>query len=182
MACLKFLQDASFPVGLNDTSIVLIPKKHRPKFLSDMRPIALCNVLYKIISKILANRMKLVLDLVISDSQNAFVPGRAITDNIIISTEIMHFFKRKRQGKNGIAALKIDMSKAYDRIEWNFLQAMMFKMGFDAKWVDLMMLCVSTVRIMYSVMEKRLVRLFFVEASAKGIHYLRIYLFYVRKD
>ncbi|KAH9672066.1 reverse transcriptase domain-containing protein [Citrus sinensis] len=146
LACLKFLQDASFPVGLNDTSIVLIPKKQRPEFLSNMRPIALCNVLYKIISKMLANRMKLVLDLVISDSQSAFVPGQAITDNIIISAEIMHFLKRKRQGKNGVAALKIDMSKAYDRIEWKFLQDMMPKMGFDAKWVALMMLCVSTVR------------------------------------
>ncbi|KAH9684395.1 reverse transcriptase domain-containing protein [Citrus sinensis] len=146
LACLKFLQDASFPVGLNDTSIVLIPKKQRPEFLSDMRPIALCNVLYKIISKMLANRMKLVLDLVISDSQSAFVPGRAITNNIIISAEIMHFLKRKWQGKNGVAALKIDMSKAYDRIKWKFLQDMMLKMGFDAKWVALMMLCVSTVR------------------------------------
>ncbi|KAK9195743.1 hypothetical protein WN943_003868 [Citrus x changshan-huyou] len=146
LACLKFLQDASFPVGLNDTSIVLISKKQRPEFLSNMRPIALCNVLYKIISKMLANRMKLVLDLVISDSQSAFVPGQAITDNIIISAEIMHFLKRKRQGKNGVAALKIDMSKAYDRIEWKFLQDMMPKMGFDAKWVALMMLCVSTVR------------------------------------
>ncbi|KAH9684396.1 reverse transcriptase domain-containing protein [Citrus sinensis] len=122
LACLKFLQDASFPVGLNDTSIVLIPKKQRPEFLSDMRPIALCNVLYKIISKMLANRMKLVLDLVISDSQSAF---------------------RKWQGKNGVAALKIDMSKAYDRIKWKFLQDMMLKMGFDAKWVALMMLSPS---------------------------------------
>lgn len=145
-ACLNFIHDCSFPVGLNDTSIVLIPKKHKPELLSDMRPIALCNMLYKIISKMLANRMKSVLDVVISDSQSAFIPGRAITDNIIISAEIMHFLKRKRQGKNGVAALKIDMSKAYDRIEWNFLQAMMLKMGFDAKWEKLIMLCVSTVR------------------------------------
>ncbi|KAH9672067.1 reverse transcriptase domain-containing protein [Citrus sinensis] len=129
LACLKFLQDASFPVGLNDTSIVLIPKKQRPEFLSNMRPIALCNVLYKIISKMLANRMKLVLDLVISDSQSAF---------------------RKRQGKNGVAALKIDMSKAYDRIEWKFLQDMMPKMGFDAKWVALMMLSPSVSHLFFS--------------------------------
>lgn len=69
-ACLKFINDCSFPVGLNDTSIILIPKKHKPEFLSDMRPIALCNVLYKIISKMLTNRMKSVLDLVISNSQS----------------------------------------------------------------------------------------------------------------
>ena len=111
------MNDCSFPAGLNDTSIVLIPKKQKPDMLSDMRPIALCNVLYKIISKMLANCMKLVLDLVISDSQSAFVLDRAITDNIIISAEVIHFLKRKRQGKHRVAALKIDMSKAYDRIE-----------------------------------------------------------------
>lgn len=151
-ACLAFINDCSFPVGLNDTSIVLIPKKQRPEMLSDMRPIALCNVIYKIVSKMLANRMKVVLASVISEAQSAFVPGRAITDNIIVSSEIMHFLKRKRQGKHGTAALKIDMSKAYDRIEWGFLQDMMLKLGFDARWVKLIMLCVTTVR--YSVLRE----------------------------
>ena len=74
-ACLNFIHDCSFPVGLNDTSIVLIPKKHKPELLSYTRLIALCNVLYKIISKMLANHMKSVLDVVISDSQSAFIPG-----------------------------------------------------------------------------------------------------------
>ena len=111
-ACLSFINDVSFPMGLNDTSIVLIPKKQRPEILADMRPIALCNVLYKIVSKMLANQMKSVLDSVVSEAQSAFVPGRAITDNIIFSAEIMHFLKRKRQGKYGGAAPKIDMSKA----------------------------------------------------------------------
>ncbi|KAH9683148.1 reverse transcriptase domain-containing protein [Citrus sinensis] len=145
-ACLSFINDVSFPMGLNDTSIVLIPKKQRPETLADMRPIALCNVLYKIVSKLLANRMKSVLDSVVSEAQSAFVPGCAITDNIIVSAEIMHFLKRKRQGKHGVAALKIDMSKAYDRLEWGYLQEMMLKMGFDARWVNLIMLCVTTVR------------------------------------
>ncbi|KAH9724860.1 putative reverse transcriptase/RNA-dependent DNA polymerase [Citrus sinensis] len=117
-----------------------------------MRPIALCNVIYKIVSKMLANRMKLVLNSVISEAHSAFVPGRAITDNIIVSSEIMHFLKRKRQGKHGIAALKIDMTKAYDRIEWGFLQDMMLKLGFDPRWVNLIMLCVTTVR--YSVLRE----------------------------
>ncbi|KAH9705863.1 putative reverse transcriptase/RNA-dependent DNA polymerase [Citrus sinensis] len=87
-----------------------------------------------------------VLTLVVSAAQSAFIPGRAITDNIIISAEILHFLKRKRQGKHGCAALKIDMSKAYDRIEWKFLQAIMLKMGFAEKWVDMIMLYVSTVQ------------------------------------
>ena len=144
-ACLHFIDNCEFPNELNATAIVLIPKKSKPECLADLRPIALCNVLYKIVAKMLANRMKAVLSSIISENQSAFVPGRAITDNILISAEIMHYLKRKRQGKTGIAALKIDMSKAYDRIEWGFLKAMMLKLGFAARWVELILLCVSTV-------------------------------------
>lgn len=132
-ACLSFINNCSLPMGLNDTSIVLIPKKQKPEILSDMRLITLCNVLYKIVAKMLANRMKSVLGSVVSAAQSAFVPGRAITDNILISSEIMHFLKRKRQGKIGVTALKIDMWKAYDRIKWSFLKSMILRLGFDAK-------------------------------------------------
>ncbi|KAK9217220.1 hypothetical protein WN943_005845 [Citrus x changshan-huyou] len=75
-ACLSFINNCSLPVGLNDTSVVLIPKKQKPEILSDMRPIALCNVLYKIVAKMLANRMKSVLGSVVSVAQRAFVPVR----------------------------------------------------------------------------------------------------------
>ena len=71
--------------------------------------------------------------------------GRAITDNILISTEIVHYLKRKQQGKVGVTTLKIDMSKAYDHVEWNFLKFMMLWMGFAEGWVELIILCVSTV-------------------------------------
>ncbi|KAH9786019.1 reverse transcriptase domain-containing protein [Citrus sinensis] len=145
-ACLSYITNRAFPEKFNDTLIVLIPKHTQPEQLTDMRPIALCNVLYKIVAKMLANRMKLVLGEVISDSQSAFVPGRAITDNILISTEIIHYLKRKKQGKARTAALKIDMSKAYNRVEWSFLKLMMLRMGFDEGWVELVMMCVSTVR------------------------------------
>ncbi|KAH9648318.1 reverse transcriptase domain-containing protein [Citrus sinensis] len=144
-ACLSFIDKCEFPDELNATAIVLIPKKSQPEYLADLRPITLCNVLYKIVVKMLANRMKAIRSSIISENQSAFVPGRAITDNILISAEIMHYLKRKRQGKTWITTLKIDMSKAYDRIEWGFLKAMMLKLGFAKIWVELILLCVSTV-------------------------------------
>ncbi|KAM6599952.1 hypothetical protein CsatA_019561 [Cannabis sativa] len=145
----SFFLFGSLPEGLNHTNIVLIPKKKNPSHMSDLRPIALCNVLYKVCSKVLANRLKVALPLVISDNQSAFIPGRLITDNIMISFEVMHYLKRKRMGKDGYMAVKLDMSKAYDRVEWSFLCDMMLKMGFDSRVVHLIYQCISTVT--YSV-------------------------------
>ncbi|KAK6160424.1 hypothetical protein DH2020_003805 [Rehmannia glutinosa] len=145
-ACLYFLRNCSFPEGFNDTIIIQIPKKDNPEFIIDMRPIGLCNIAYKVISKVLANRLKRVLSSVISESQSAFVPNQLISDNILVAFEINHYLKRKRQGETRIAALKIDMSKAYDRIEWSFLRGILLKLGFHCAWVDLIMLCVSTVQ------------------------------------
>lgn len=127
----KFFREGVLPNGLNATNIILIPKKKCPTKMTELRPISLCNVLIKIITKVLANRMKNMLNLVVSENQSAFIPGRLIADNVMISYEVMHYLKRKRRGKKGYMALKLDMSKAYDRIEWDFLRIMMIKMGFD---------------------------------------------------
>ena len=77
--------------------------------------------------------MKLILSSIIFESQSAFVSSRAILDNFLISTDIMHYLKRKKQGREGFTALKIDMSKAYDRVEWEFLKQMIIQMGFDKR-------------------------------------------------
>lgn len=92
---LNCLHSTSFPPNLNDATIVLIPKKTKPETPADLRPIALCNVLYKIMGKMIANRMKDVLKDIISESQSAFVPGRLITDNILIAAETGHYLRRK---------------------------------------------------------------------------------------
>ncbi|XP_042956301.1 uncharacterized protein LOC122292146 [Carya illinoinensis] len=102
---------------VNDTFITLIPKVKEPKKVSDYRPINLCNVIYKVIAKVLANRLKAILPMVISHNQSAFVPGRLITDNILIAYETLHGMNTWGRGKEGFMAFKLDMSKAYDRVE-----------------------------------------------------------------
>jgi len=93
------------------------------------RPITLCNVCYKIIAKILVNRLRPLLDKFISPLQGAFVPQRAISDNILIAHKLIHKIKKKN-GKTGLMTVKLDIKKAYDKMEWNFLLAILRKLGF----------------------------------------------------
>ena len=120
-----WLETLSFPRNLNDTLLCLIPKCTDPQSMNDLRPISLCNVIYKIIAKVLANRMKHLLSRIISSTQSAFAPGRSITDNVMIAYELLHYMKRKQRGNVGEVALKLDISKAYDRVDWKFLQHML---------------------------------------------------------
>jgi hypothetical protein len=102
-------------------------------------------VLYKVISKMIAARLKIILDEIISAVQSAFVPGRLITDNILIAYESMHTIKNKKKGKAAYCAVKLDMHKTYDRVEWVFPRKMMIQLGFQTDFVDLLMACVSSV-------------------------------------
>lgn len=97
----QFFSTCTFDQDITDTNIILIPKKHDPTSMADLRPISLCNVIYKVVSKVLANRLKCIIDHIIPTYQSAFIPGRLITDNIPISYEIMHYMKRKVAGKTG---------------------------------------------------------------------------------
>lgn len=97
--CNNFIQKGVLEKGVNNTQIILIPKNPKPESLGDLRPISLCNVVYKIASKFLANRLKPLLNNLISEAQSAFVPGRLITDNIMVVYETQHYLNRKTQGK-----------------------------------------------------------------------------------
>lgn len=142
---LKFLNGVSMPEELNHTLVVLIPKVRKPVDMKDLRPISLCNVSYKLISKVLANHLKKILPSIIEENQSAFVSGRLINDNILLSSEVFHFMRHNPAKKRGYMALKLDMSKAYNRIEWDFLCVVMLKMGFPSSWVDRVMICISSV-------------------------------------
>lgn len=143
-AALGFLNGGELPEEVNKTLLVLIPKVTNPQDLTQYRPISLCNVLYKICSKAMANRLRRILEEVISAEQSAFIPGRLITDNVLIAYECIHYLRNKR-GKQGDCAIKLDMAKAYDRVEWRYLECIMRAMGFPEVWISLVMKCVTSV-------------------------------------
>ena len=128
-AVLDFLNGGDMPECINRTRIVLIPKVKHPQEMKDFRPISLCNVVYKICSKVLANRLRGFLDDIVAEEQSAFVPSRLITDNVLVAYECTHYLQRKR-GKSGACTIKLDMAKVYDRVEWTYLLGIMLKLGF----------------------------------------------------
>ena len=117
---LLYLNSATLPDHLNHTFITFIPKKNNPESASEFRPISLCNVLYKIFSKVLANRLKKILPNIITENQSAFTKSRLISDNILVAFESLHSMQ-KHIGKEGYMTIKLYMSKSYDRVEWSYL-------------------------------------------------------------
>lgn len=146
---LNILNNGVMPLEMNETHICLIPKTKNPQKITEYRPISLCNVTYRILAKVLANRLKKVLPNVISESWSASVPDRLITDNVLVAFETMHHINQ-RKGKEGLMAIKLDMSKAFARVEWKCLELIMQKLGFHDRWISIIMMCITTVS--YSVL------------------------------
>ena len=142
---LDFLNLGIVPPKFNDTHIVLIPKIKNPTKIIQYRLISLCNVISRLTSKVITNRLKWFLPSIINENQNAFMSDCFITDNILVAFETMHYLNQKICGKVGEIVLKLDMSKAFDCVEWRCLEGIMLKMGFDTKWVNLMMQCITFV-------------------------------------
>ncbi|KAK5826026.1 hypothetical protein PVK06_020931 [Gossypium arboreum] len=125
---LGILNRGMFVDRCNFTNIVFIPKFSNPMNLGNFRLISLCNVLCKIVAKMIVNRFKSIISSCSDGAQSAFGPDRLILDNMFLAYEIFHTFRQKKFGKKGFMALKLDMSKAYDRVEWYFLKALMLRM------------------------------------------------------
>ena len=148
-----FYNSGNFPITLNATEIVLIPKKAHAHHVTDYRPISLTNVIYRLIAKSLANRIKKELPDYIHHSQHAFIQARRITDNIIIAQEIVHSFNLKSFNQEAFM-LKIDLAKAFDRIEWSFILDTLRRKGYQGHSIKLLYTCISTTTFSVNVNEE----------------------------
>jgi hypothetical protein len=124
-----FFINGHIPQGVNDTAIVIIPKIDQPETLKDFRPISLCTVIYKVIAKCMVNRLRPILGDIVSINQSAFVPGRLITYNALVAFECLHFVEHNTNQENNFCAYKLDLSKAYDRVDWDFLRKVMQRLN-----------------------------------------------------
>ncbi|GLT27528.1 hypothetical protein SLA2020_025150 [Shorea laevis] len=141
----EFLQDfqdnSKLVRGINNSFIVLVPKVDNPQKIEEYRPISLIGVMYKILAKILANRIKKVVDEIIGEEQMAFLRGRQLIDGVVIANEVVDEARKK---KKKAFLFKIDFEKAYDKVSWDFLDYMMLRMGFCAKWRNWILECLRT--------------------------------------
>ena len=144
------------------TFLTLIPKKNEVMEVKDFRPISLVGAMYKIISKVLANWLRTILPKLISSSQNAFVQRRQIIDSVLIANEILD--SRSKQGTPGVLC-KLDIAKAYNHVNWEFLIYLLKRCGFSMKWCDWIWYCISPVR--FSILVNGCPECFF--ESSRGI-------------
>lgn len=131
------------PDYLNRTLITLIPKCPSPESIGNYRPISLCNSIYKVVTKIIVARLRPHLLDLVSPLQTAFVPGRNGVDNAIIVQELIHSMSKKKGG-SGVMAIKINLEKAYDRLEWSFIRDTLKLFKLLDSLISLIMSCVST--------------------------------------
>ncbi|XP_025638571.1 uncharacterized protein [Arachis hypogaea] len=138
---LGFFQSAKLPTEANVTWVALAPKFVGAKKIKDLRPINMVGCIYKVISKVLVRRMRLVMPCLVGETQSAFVKGRKIHDGALIACETVQWLKLRRKRA---AIIKLDFQKAYDRVRWSFVDIVLQKMGFELRWRTWVKECVTT--------------------------------------
>lgn len=150
LAAIKYFFDhTTLPRCVNATRIALVPKVENPTCMDDYRPISCCNVMYKCISKIMVARLKTILPEVIGPSQSAFVPRRQISDNILLTQELMHNYHLNRGPAR--YALKVDLRKAFDTISWPYILMGLKAIGIPDRMVRWIHLCISSAHFSVSI-------------------------------
>ncbi|GLT99814.1 hypothetical protein SLE2022_172280 [Rubroshorea leprosula] len=140
----EFHQNCRLVKGLNSSFLALVPKKLSPRDLKDFRPISLIGCMYKLLAKVLANRLKEVMPEIISETQSAFVGGRQLVDSVLVLNEVVDEVRKKKQAA---FVFKADFQKAYDCVNWSFLDWMLDALGFGEKWRGWIRECLSTARV-----------------------------------
>jgi hypothetical protein len=129
---------------VNQTNICLIPKIQQPEYISQFRPISLCNTIYKVVSKVVVERLKEFIPVIISPYQTGFVPGRNIHENIIVAQEMTHSMV-KMKGSKGLVAIKVDLSKAYDKLKWDFIWQILKEIQLPDSLINVIMHSITSV-------------------------------------
>ncbi|GKV48453.1 hypothetical protein SLEP1_g55266 [Rubroshorea leprosula] len=156
----EFHEHGKLVRGSNSSFIALIPKVENPYRIEDYRPISLIGVMYKILAKLLANRLRKVLDKIIGEQQMAFIEGRQMMDGVVIANEVIDEAKRKRKKS---FLFKVDFEKAYDKVSWDFIDYMLMRTGFTVTWRNWIKECLQSIAeglngLMQSATEKNLYR------------------------
>lgn len=136
---LDFFQNGKLLKLINSTIIALIPKVDAPEYANQFRPISCCNVIYKCISKLICSRLKHAITHIVADNRSAFVQGRSMMHNVLICHDILRHYNRRTTPR---CLMKIDLKKAYDMVNWDFLEVLK-GFGFPTKFIQLLMVCVS---------------------------------------
>ena len=174
----RTFMEKKVPEYLNQTHIALIPKIQSLETIRNYRPISLCNTIYKVVTKIIVARLRPYLDKLISPLQTAIVPGCKGIDNAIIVQELIHSIIKKK-GRVGYMAIKLDLEKTYDKLEWAFIRNMLLRINLLGNLINLIMSCVTSVSTSILLNGAPLEPILPSRGIRQGDPFLPIYLYFV---